>query len=89
MEGSPQKVEQSDPRFPANPNSAEHILVHGLVKQTVHLLLHGQACSWKLSADVVLLCPQGHSLHPREGAHLFKAQLQLLADKTKHFITHK
>lgn len=75
------KVKESDPRFPAHPNSAKHIGVHGLVKQTVHLLLHRQACSWKRSADIVLLRPQDHRLHPGEGTVFLKAQLQLLTDK--------
>lgn len=81
-------IKESEPRFPADPNSAKHIWIHGLVKQTVHLLLHRQACKWKPCTNIVLRRPQGHRLHPLEGRVLLKAQLQLLTEQNKATFNH-
>lgn len=70
----------SHPRLPAHPGSAQHVGVCGLVQQTVHLLLHRQAVSWKLGTDVVLFHSQGDRLHPAEGFVFLEAELQLLAE---------
>lgn len=82
------QITESDPWFPAGPNSAKHVWIHGLVQQTVHLLLHRQACSRKPRTDVVLLSAQSHRLHPWEGSVLLKAQLQLLTDKINQTSNH-
>lgn len=73
----------SHPRFPAHPGSAQHVGVCGLVQQTVHLLLHRQAFSRQLGADVVLLRSQGDRLHPAEGFVFLEAELQLLAEENQ------
>lgn len=78
---------ESEPWLPARPDPAKHVLVHRLVKQTIHLLLHRQAFSWKLSTNVVLLGSQNHRPHPWESGVLLKTQLQLLTDKINQLIT--
>lgn len=73
--------EDSHPRLPARPGSAQHVGVCGLVQQTVHLLLHRQAFGREPGADVVLIGSQGHRLHPAEGFVFLEAELQLLAEE--------
>lgn len=72
--------DDSHPRLPAHPGSAQHVGVCGLVQQTVHLLLNRQAFSRELGAQVVLFGSQGHRLHPAEGFVFLEAELQLLAE---------
>lgn len=79
----------SHPGLPSAPDSAQHIWIHGLVEQTVDLFLHRQARCWKGSADVVFLCPQGHSLHPWKSGVFLKAQFQLLTGRGKKTTQHK